>query len=262
MLSYNNVAPNDIIQLKKFIKGKAMKILTSTKTMMIFLFSLITCFLIFSNTNIFGNKLIDETTLITDTTLKFVTPPSDFRAYFLLQSIDDTTVILVGNFVDPEKVITLIIDEGSDNTIDSVVEYYPETKKFRRTKKLTSKFIKSDIAELKKDIIEGTVFEKNYSYQMSSLNTLKKQLEKGKDIFFTDAGTRVVINDPEKSATAMSDFFFKIKVDRYDLKFKTLYYKLYNTIIQPPISFSVYCRNSKDPVVAKYVKELLPLVSR
>jgi hypothetical protein len=239
-----------------------MKKLTQKKSIMIFLFLIISCFFIYLNTNIFADKLIDETKLITDNTLKFLTPPSDFRAYFMLQSIDDTTVILVGNFVDPEKVITLIIDEGSDNSVDSVIEYFPESKKFRRMKKLNSKFIKSDIAELKKDIIDGTVFEKNYSYQMSSLNAVKKQLNKGKDIFFTDAGTRVIINDPEKTATAMSDFFFKIKEDRYDLKFKTLYYKLYNTIIQPPISFSVYCRNSKDPVVAKYVKELLPLVPR
>ncbi len=129
-------------------------------------------------------------------------------------------------------------------------------------KKLTSNFIKSDIAELKKDIIEGVVFENNYSYKMFSLSTLKAKLNEGTDRFFTDAGTRVVINDPEKKTTVMADFFFKINEDRYDLKFKTVYYKLYKTIIQPPISFSVYCRNSKDPVVAYYVKELLKLVRR
>jgi hypothetical protein len=239
-----------------------MKKSNSKKTIGIFLLLLVVALIIYPNADISANKLIDESLLITDTTLKFIAPPADFRAYFMLQSIDDTTVILVGNFIEPEKVITLIIDEGSDNTIDSVIEYFPETKKYRRMKKLNSKFIKSDIAELKKDIIEGVVFEKNYSYQMSSLNTLKKKLNIGKDIFFTDAGTRVVINDPETAATTMADFFFKVREDRYDLKFKTLYYKLYNTIIQPPLSFSVYCKNSKDPVVAKYVKELLSLVPR
>jgi hypothetical protein len=239
-----------------------MKNKTAKKIIWIFLFMLIVALSISPDTVISANKLIDETQLITDSTLRFITPPEDFRAYFMLQSIDDATVVLVGNFVEPEKVITLIIDEGSDNTIDSVIEYYPETKKFKRTKTLNSKFIKSDIAELKKDIIEGTVFEKNYSYQMNSLNALKKKLGVGKDIFFTDAGTRVVINDPETAATAMADFFFKVKDDRYDLKFRTIYYKVYNTKIQPPLSFSVYCKNSKDPVVAKYVKDLLSLVRR
>ncbi len=239
-----------------------MKKANLKKTIRIFLLILIVTLFFSPGMIISANKLIDESKLITDSTLRFVTPPEDFRAYFMLQSIDDVTVILVGNFIDPEKVITLIIDEGSDNTVDSVIEYFPDTKKFRRTKKINSRFIKSDIAEMKKDIIEGTVFEKNYSYQMNSLNALKKKLGEGKDIYFTDAGTRVVINDPETAATAMADFFFKIKEDRYDLKFKTIYYKLYNTKIQPPLSFSVYCRNSKDPVVAKYVKELLPLVPR
>jgi hypothetical protein len=240
-----------------------MKKSNSKKTIVIILLLMIVALAIYPKVTISANKLIDETLLITDSTLKFITPSEDYRAYFMLQSIDETTVILVGNFVDPEKVITLIIDEGSDNTIDNVIEYYPETKKYKRLKKLNSKYINPDIAELKKEIIEGTIFEKKYSYQMSSLKELKKKLSEGKnDIFFTDAGTRVIINDPETAATIMADFFFKVRDDRYDLKFKTIYYKLYNTKIQPPLSFSVYCRNSKDPVVAKYVKELLNLVRR
>lgn len=239
-----------------------MKKITSKITIRIFLFILIILFAIIPKANIADNKLINETILITDNTLKFITPPSDFRSYFMLQSIDDTTVILVGNFTDPEKVITLIIDEGSNNTIDNVIEYFPEEKRYRRLKKLMSKSIKSDIAELKKDIIEGVIFEKSYSYKMGSFPALKKKLIDGRDIFFTNSGTRVVIYDLEKTSTVMNDFFFKIEEERYDLMFKTNYYKLYKISISPPILFSVYCRNSKDPVVAKYVKELLTLVPR
>lgn len=239
-----------------------MKKITSKISIRIFLFILIILFTIIPKANIADNKLINETILITDNTLKFITPPSDFRSYFMLQSIDDTTVILVGNFTDPEKVITLIIDEGSNNTIDNVIEYFPEEKRYRRLKKIMSKSIKSDIAELKKDIIEGVIFEKSYSYKMGSLPALKKKLLDGRDIFFTNSGTRVVIYDLEKTSTVMNDFFFKIEEERYDLMFKTNYYKLYKISISPPILFSVYCRNSKDPVVAKYVKELLTLVPR
>jgi len=125
-----------------------------------------------------------------------------------------------------------------------------------------SKSIKSDIAELKKDIIEGLIFEKSYSYKMGSLTALKQKLADGRDIFFTNSGTRVVIYDLEKASTVMNDFFFKIEGERYDLMFKTNYYKLYKISISPPILFSVYCKNSKDPVVAKYVKELLTMVPR
>ncbi|MBN2400952.1 MAG: hypothetical protein JXN64_00990 [Spirochaetes bacterium] len=241
-----------------------MKNTTLKNSIGIFIIILILCIVIYPKTamSIPMNKLFDETVLITDNTLKFVTPPPDFRAYFMLQSIDDTTVILISNFTNPEKVITLIIDEGSDNTVDSVVEYFPERKRFKRMKKIESKSIKSDIAELKKDIIEGVIFEKNYSYQMKSLNALKKKINEGSDRYFTDAGTRIVIYDSEKTSSPTSEFFFKVKEDRYDLIFRTIYYRLYHTIIQPPISFSVYCRNSKDPVVSKYAKELLDMIPR
>jgi hypothetical protein len=207
----------------------------------------------------YAGKLFDETNLITEDTLKFITPPNDFRNYFMLQSIDDTTVILVGNFVGAEKIITLITDKGSDNTIDSIVDYYPDSKKYQRGKTSVSQLVKTDIAEFKKDIIEGVVFDKNYSYQMKSLKTVKSKLIKGKDIFNSDAGFLIIAYDPEKTSTPMNKFYFKIKDNRYDLMFQTIYYKLYNTNIQPPVSFSVYCKDSKDPVVGEYVKELLKL---
>jgi hypothetical protein len=58
----------------------------------------------------------------------------------------------------------------------------------------------------------------------------------------------------------MSEFFFSKKLGRYDLIFRTNYYKFFNTKIQPPLVYSVYCRNSKDPVVAEIVEDLLKMV--
>ncbi len=231
----------------------------SKLTAAIFIFAIILAFNL-NNDNIFAGKLIDETKIITIDNLKLIKPPADFRNYFMLQSIDDTSVILIGDFVGVEKVITLIIDEGSDNTINSVVEYYPEKKKFRYLKTLSSKFLKSDLAGLKKEIIEGVIFEKNYSYNMATLKTLKKKLNEGTDIFHSDAGWVVIIYDPESTSTPMTKFYFKSKENRYDLIFETKFYKLYNIVIQPPITFSVYCKNSKDPIIAEYVKELLKML--
>ena len=226
----------------------------------VLLICIISCFSALNPAYLFSDTLIDETKLLTVDSLKFVKPPADFRNYFFFQSIDDTSVILIGDFVGPEKIITLVIDENSDNTIDSITEFFPESQKFKTKKKLSSNKFSNDIKTLKKEIIEGTVFEKNYSYDMSTLKTVKNKLENGTDIYNYEAGWSVINYDPENAKSPMNQFYFKLKEGRYDLIFKTNYYKLYHTIIYPPISYAVYCRNSKDPVVAKYVEELLQLL--
>ncbi|MBN2039264.1 MAG: hypothetical protein JW864_04435 [Spirochaetes bacterium] len=209
---------------------------------------------------LFAGNFFDETTLITLDTLHFIKPPADFRNYFFLQSIDDTTVILIGDFVRAVKVITLIIDNNSDNTVDRVIEYYPESNEYRKKKNFTSEKYTTNIEALKKEIIEGTIYKNSYSYDMKSLAFLKYLLNEGSSIYNTEAGWVAIKYDEEKAKSTMSKFFFRLKDERYDLVFKTNYYRLYKTIIHPPISHSVYCRNSKDPVIAEYVKNLLKLL--
>jgi hypothetical protein len=213
-----------------------------------------------SEESIFAGKLIDETRIITPDDLKFLKVPADFRGYFMFQSIEDKSAILIADFVGVEKVITLVIDKGADNTIDSVTEYYPEKNKYKNVKTLSPKFLKNDLGELKKDIIEGTIYQKNYSFNLTNYNVLRNRLREGTDIFHADSGWVVIIYDPETTTTPMLKYFFKLKEERYDLVFETKYYKLYKTSIQPPITFSVYCKNTKDPVVAPYVKELLKML--
>ncbi|HOO73125.1 MAG TPA: hypothetical protein PK926_15315 [Spirochaetota bacterium] len=217
------------------------------KTVTLFLFVFSTC--LFA-----GNFFIEP---ISPEKLRMFPIPTDYRNYFFLQSIDDETSIIIGDFTGAEKIVSHIIDEGSDNTIDKIYDYYPDNGKTKVLRKSNSIFFKNDIAELKMDIIDGKIFRENYSYKMKSLETLNFKLDQGTDIFPYGDGYSIKFFDPDAPTTIMSEFFFSKRFERYDLIFKTNYYKLFNSNIQPPIEFSVYCKNSKDPVVAKVVEELL-----
>lgn len=193
--------------------------------------------------------------------MKFLPISLDFRNYFMLQSIDNTTNIIIGDFVGANKILTLIIDKDSDEKIDKVIEYYPDTKKYSIPQKPSTSFF-TNLIEIKKDIISGDIFKNNYAYNMMSINALKEQIQKGKDIFKSKNGYAVKIYDPDRPSTIMSEFFFnKNNFGGYDLIFTTYYYKIFKTKIVPVIYHSVYCKNSFDPFIGKTVEELLKLVA-
>jgi len=227
-----------------------MKKRTGIKAVIFFLFIMSTC--LFAG-NFFIEPILPER-------LRMFPIPSDYRNYFFLQSIDDDTSIIIGDFTGSEKLLSHIIDNGSDNTIDKVYDYYPDSGKTRVLRESSSIFFKGDLSELKRDIIDGKIFRENYSYKMKSMETLLFKLDQGTDIFPTGDGYSVKFYDPDAPTTIMSEFYFQKKFGRYDLIFKTDYYKLFRSNIQPPVNFSVYCKNSKDPIVAKVVEELLEKV--
>ncbi len=202
-------------------------------------------------------------TTISKERMRLLPETPDFRNYFFLQSIDNNTTIVIGDFTGTAKMIVQIIDDNSDNTIDRVIEYYPETGKYKTLKKTSSsRFFNSNIAALKKRIIDGSIFRENYSYQMNSLDMVKYKLESGTDIFPNNYGYTVRYFDPDLASTQMSEFFFGKNMGRYDLLFKTNYYKIFNLKITPPVPYSVYCKSSKDPIVVETVESLLKEVAR
>ncbi len=199
--------------------------------------------------------------LITNEELKILPVSKDFRNYFILQSIDDVTNIIIGDFVGSVKLLCLIVDNNSDGKIDRVVEYLPGERKFTYPLKSTSSFFPSNIEEMKQQIVEGDIFRNNYAYKMKSLLSLQELLKRGKNISKHKTGWSVKSYDPNHPATIMYEFYFSKNNDgRYDLVFKTDYYKIFSTKIHPVIYFSVYCRNSKDPYIAEIVESLLKLV--
>jgi hypothetical protein len=198
---------------------------------------------------------------ITRDRLKFLPVPEDFRNYFLIQSINDNTKIIIGDFVGTQKKICLIVDNGYDGKIDSVIEYYPEDNKYTVVMKPTTTFY-TGYDDVKKQIITGTIFKNNYAYNMNSIDILKGLLERGRDIYRYEHGYSVKVYDPDKPTTIISEFFFGKKNDRYDLIFATYAYKVFHTNIQPSIFYSVYCRNTKDPMISSVVESLLKMVPK
>lgn len=192
--------------------------------------------------------------------IKLLPVPADFRNYFVLHSIGNDSYVLIGDFTGSDKIFSLIYDQNSDNSIDRVTEYYPDQQKFRVTKESTSQYATTGIDKLKREIITGEIFHRNYAYKMRSLDVLLYQLKRGTDVFQYEHGYTVKFFDPDEPTTIMSEFFFGKKQGRYDLIFKTNYYKIYKMKIIPPIPFSVYCKESRDPVVAEYVEQLLKQV--
>ena len=185
---------------------------------------------------------------------------TDYRNYFFLQSIDDSTSVIIGDFTGTDKLVVQILDSRQDNTIEKVIEFFPESKKYRVARSSVSQFFKENIKQLKQDIIEGTIF-KEYSYPMLSLNTLRYKLGTGLDIYRAgESGYAVKFIDPDDPSTPMGEFFFRKNLGRYDLQFKTNFFKVYNRKTVPPLQYSVYCRNTKDPVIAEIVESLLKSV--
>ncbi|MFW5807782.1 MAG: hypothetical protein ACOC2H_04460 [Spirochaetota bacterium] len=191
--------------------------------------------------------------------LQMMPVTKDFRNYFVFQSIEDQSNILIGDFVGAEKKIILVIDNEADNNVDRVMEYYPDSQK-RKSPKTPNSDLYSSLEQMKKDIISGKIFDETYSYKMRSLGSLTDKLKEGSDIVKSGHGYLVRLYDPDKPSTIMSEFFFGRKDGRYDLIFITRYYKLYHTVISPPVYYSVYCRSSNDPVVKETVENLIKLV--
>jgi hypothetical protein len=55
----------------------------------------------------------------------------------------------------------------------------------------------------------------------------------------------------------MSEYYFNKSMGRYYLQFKTNHIKLLGSKIKPPITFSMYCMKSKNPVVVETVESIL-----
>ena len=204
---------------------------------------------------------------ITKDRMKLLPVPSDYKNYFILQSFEDQTVVVIGDFAASEKTICLIIDKNSVGKIDEVWEYYPDADKFTRVEKPSTRLY-TGYPQICRDIIEGKVFKdpsrKNsnseYTHEMASLPILKTKIAEGRVIVKRGSNGRYVrYTDPDPRDTTMADFYFGIETGLYSLQFRTMYYKSGGTKIEPTVQYSVYCKNSKDPIVKEYVEMLLKM---
>jgi len=185
--------------------------------------------------------------------------PADNINYIFMQSIGNDTSIVIGDFTGVDKMIVMITDKNNDNTIDSVVEYYPLTKDLRKKKVSQSRFFTKDIAKLKKDIIEGTVYRGNYTDDMKSLKILEKILaDADSNTVYPDVyGFNVKLFEVDERKKNSALFTYGKNSSGYYLQFQTVYYrKDYKTEKKPLLKYSVFCKDSNDPVVKETVEKL------
>ncbi len=200
-----------------------------------------------------------QTKKLTEDRLAFYPVPKDNINYYFLQSIEKDTVIVIGDFSAVEKRIIMIVDKKSDNTIDYVYEYYPATKDLKKKTESKSRLFTKDIAKLKKDIIEGAAFKGNYTDDMKSYKTLEGILNNydtnslNADVY--GFNIRLYETDERKKHSAL--FSYGKGAGGYYLQFRTEFYrKDKNTIQEPALKYSVFCKDSNDPVVRDTVESL------
>ncbi len=200
-----------------------------------------------------------QTKKLTTDRMKYFPVTPDNINYVFMQSIESDTSIIIGDFSGLEKKIVLITDDNSDNTIDSVFEYYPLTKDLRRISVSLSKFFTKDIAKLKKDIIEGAIYKGNYTDNMKSLKTLESILNNPdtRSLYADVYGFNIKFYEADELKKNSALFNYGKDAEGYYLQFKTEYYrKDYKTEQKPVLRYSVFCKGSKDPVVKDTVENL------
>lgn len=203
-----------------------------------------------------------QTKKLTEGRLAYYPVPRDNINYIFLQSIEKDTVIVIGDFSAVDKKIVMIVDKNSDNTIDSVFEYFPATKDLKRKTESKSRFFTKDIAKLKKEIIDGTAYKGNYTDDMKSYKTLESILNNydtnslNADVY--GFNIRLYETDERKKHSAL--FSYGKGAGGYYLQFRTEFYRRdKNTVQEPALKYSVYCRDSNDPVVRDTVENLFSI---
>lgn len=191
--------------------------------------------------------------------LKLLPLPKDNRNYFFLQAIGNDTIIVIGDFTTMDKRLVYILDKNADNTIDAVVDYYPEYKRMYVRKESASKFFNKDIAQLKRDIISGKVFEGNFTdpmYTMKELDPLVKNWDEaaiGSDVY----GFNVNYYDIDDTDKVAGLFSYGKRPGGYYLQFITYFYRVRAVGVEhPKIHYAVYCKDTNDPVVKETVENL------
>lgn len=195
--------------------------------------------------------------------LKQFPVPADNRNYFFLQSIDNTTQIVIGDFSKDDNKRLILITLASDfKTIKSVTEYYPHKKNLSVRKESTSPFFTTDIDKLKRDIIKGTLFEKNHSDRMKSYDELESIFKKNEatNVLPDTYGFTVKVTEVDEINKPMALFTFGKSETGYFLQFRTDYYRLNSRITAVPVlKYSVYCKDTNDPAIKDIVEDLFKI---
>lgn len=195
--------------------------------------------------------------------LKMFPVPHDNRNYFFLQSIQDRTQIVIGDFSRSDNKRLILITLGKDfNSIKSVIEYYPEKRNLAVVKSSGSPFFTTDIDKLKREIIKGTLFNDNHSDRMKSYDALEMIFKKNEatTVLPDTYGFTVKLTEVDETNKPMALFTFGKSETGYYLQFRTEYYRINaRHTVTPILRYSVYCKDTNDPTVKDLVEELFKI---
>ena len=219
---------------------------------------------IFIATMVYANLESIQVSPLNSARIKLFPIPDDNRDYFFLQAIENNTTIVIGDFSGLEKMVLMIIDKGGDNTIDEVVEYYPKYKRIKNGTKSDSRFFKADIAQLKRDIINGTIYTNKYADPMNSADKLELILKKGdsKSVQKNVYGYEAKLFEIDETNRFGALYSFGKNSEGYYLQFRTDYIRKNSRVAEPPLlKYSVYCRSCADAVVKDTVENLMKIAA-
>ena len=97
--------------------------------------------IIFAGAYTFADSVFLQNTQVSKERILIYPVPKDYRNYFFLQAFEDTTSIVIGDFVHDKKIISLIIDRGHDGKPDAVYDYYPQSGKLFNSEEIQVSFL-------------------------------------------------------------------------------------------------------------------------
>ena len=143
-----------------------------------------------------------------------------------------------------------------------MIEYEPDKRSLRKRKESESQFFTTDIAKLKKDIITGALFNSSHADRMKSYDALEMIFKKNEatTVLPDTYGFTVKLTEVDEINKPMALFTFGRSETGYFLQFRTEYYRIIaRNTVNPVLRYSVYCKDTNDPVIKDLVEELFKI---
>lgn len=239
-----------------FIKMKTVRRMIMKRTVLVLIFSALMSAMLYSQQY---DDLQEKP--ITNERLKQFPSPVEGKNYFFLLSINDKTQIVIGDFSQVDKKIILINLKDDYTSIKSVVEFIPAKKQLLLRKESDSKFFTTDIPKLKRDIITGAIFKGTNSEPLYSYDDLEKEFKRSDASTILPETYGFSVKTSDKISNKLTAIFtFGKTIKGYYMQFKTFSYRE-NPVTEnaPILKYSVYSKNTNDPVIKEYVDMLFKI---
>ncbi|MBN2434156.1 MAG: hypothetical protein JXK07_02680 [Spirochaetes bacterium] len=190
--------------------------------------------------------------------------PASYEDYAILQSIDETTNIVIGKFSQGIRRITWISDNNNDGKVDTLIHYFTDDNNFHVVTSPEKIYSTEAFNELKLDIINGS--QKKIASNKEGINFYKVLMEKHPEMITVakdKKGYRINLIDPDDRGRVRATLSCSNNgINGNDLVLQLNYRHRGNAMLSPVIVYGVYCSNSKDPVVKEAVSDILDYIQK